>query len=359
MSQTGPLKRSFDGDDGFAFVVCRICGDHRRVINSQHLSRHDTDRETYMGEFDLSPDELTAKEFRIIQRSRRGYYPNGKSEWIAALKKVYESDGNVFAGHLQDKYGHLYEQGVWIFGDWNKALHAAGFDPEKMRERIVWDEEKIIDTIRSMHKKHLPLYAACVMANHHRLFSAALRQFGSWAKALVAAGVASKPHTKRLYRGRASLLNALSDALEQHGVENVPQALKLEAAHYFGSLEKAIATLEKQGDRLPGWNKRKVMTVLSRMHHSKESLAYATARREYMALVSAAEAHFGSWGKALHAAGIDPNLYFVHHKWCKSRAKRQKVTTLRLASIEWTLQLASEIGSLEKSVQSWRRCLVF
>jgi hypothetical protein len=30
--------------------------------------------------------------------------------------------------------------------------------------------------------------------------------------------------------------------------------------------------------------------------------------------VSAAEAYFGSWGKALFAAGIDPNSYFVHHK---------------------------------------------
>jgi len=37
----------------------------------------------------------------------------------------------------------------------------------------------------------------------------------------------------------------------------MPQALKLEAAHYFGSLEKAIATLRKQGKRLPDkWRKR-------------------------------------------------------------------------------------------------------
>jgi hypothetical protein len=176
MSQTAPLKPSFDGDDGFAFVRCRICGDHRRVISRRHLSKHDTDRQTYMEEFDLSPDELTAKDFRIIQSSRRGYYPNGKSEWIAAIRKLYEKDGNVFAGYLQDKYAHLYEQGVWIFGDWDKALRAAGFDPDKMRERGLWDEEKIIDTIRSMHQRHLPLYAAYVMENYHRLFSAALRQ---------------------------------------------------------------------------------------------------------------------------------------------------------------------------------------
>jgi hypothetical protein len=142
---------------------------------------------------------------------------------------------------------------------------------------------------------------------------------GSWAKALVAAGVTKKPRTKKLYKGRLSLLNALGDALEQHTVQNIPQALKLEAAHYFASLEKAIAALKKQRKRLPGWNRQKIMTTLSRMHRSKESLAYARARRDVPALVSAAQAHFGSWGKALYAVGIDPNLYFVHHKWRKRR----------------------------------------
>jgi hypothetical protein len=73
--------------------------------------------------------------------------------------------------------------------------------------------------------------------------------------------------------------------------------------------------------KVPGWNKRKVMTVLPRMHRSKASLGYEQVRREHMALVSAAEAHFGSWGKALYTAGIDPNLYFVHRKWRKSRAQ--------------------------------------
>jgi hypothetical protein len=111
----------------------------------------------------------------------------------------------------------------------------------------------------------------------------------------------------------------LSDALEQHTVKNMPQALKLEGAYYFGNLEKALAALRKQKRRLPGWNRHKIRTTLSRMRRSKESLAYGRARREVPALVSAAEAHFGSWGKALYAAGIDPNLYWVHHKWRKPR----------------------------------------
>ena len=43
------------GTEGFDYVSCRICGDRRRVISGRHLSKHDTDRLTYMDDYDLSP----------------------------------------------------------------------------------------------------------------------------------------------------------------------------------------------------------------------------------------------------------------------------------------------------------------
>ena len=51
--------RNLDSDDGVQFVRCRICSDRYRVISGRHLSKHDTDRETYMEEYCLSPDELS------------------------------------------------------------------------------------------------------------------------------------------------------------------------------------------------------------------------------------------------------------------------------------------------------------
>src|SRR5262245_49359360 len=167
-------RRRLDGNEGIDFVRCRICGDHRRVISGRHLSKHDTDRETYMEEYHLTPDQLIAKAFRIIQSSRPGYYPNGESEWIAAVKKVHERDGNVFAGYLQDNYKHLYEQGIWIFGDWDKALHAAGFDRKKCESAAYGTKRKSLRQYRTMHNNHLPLYAKYAMDKHGRLFSAAL-----------------------------------------------------------------------------------------------------------------------------------------------------------------------------------------
>lgn len=319
-----PRARSFDSDDGIEFVSCRICGDHRRVISGRHLSKHGADRETYMEEYRLSPDELIAKDFRIILSSRRGYYAYGKRDWTDAIKKVYKRDGNVFAKYLQGKYPHLYNQGTWIFGDWDKALRAAGFDPESMRIRRFWDRDKIIKEIRGMRDQNLALNANYVMKNHAKLFSGAIRQYGSWRKALLAAGIAKKQVKGKLYSSRLVLLRALRDALEKHSKEDIPEALRLQAVHYFGSVKNAIIALRSDQRLLRGWSERKIIKVLSQMHRSKERLAYMRARRDLPALVSAAEAYFGSWGKALYAAGIDPNLYFVHHKWRKPRMRDKR-----------------------------------
>ena len=85
----------------------------------------------------------------------------------------------------------------------------------------------------------------------------------------------------------------------------------------------AGALAESKNDRrvVNGWSKPKILAVLSRMHRRREGLGYGDARRNVPALVSAAQAYFGSWGRALHQAGIDPNLYFVRHKWRKSTKK--------------------------------------
>jgi hypothetical protein len=172
----------FHGREGIAFVRCRICGKHLRVISGSHLRIHGTDRETYMEEYQLSRDELCAKEFRRLHSRRRDYHPYGKRNWIAAIKKLYKRKGNVRAGYLQDNQPHLYSQGVWLFGDWDKALCAAGFTPEKMRLWAYWDQQKVIVQLQRLRKNNLPLYAKYVMQNHTKLFSAARRQCGLGAR---------------------------------------------------------------------------------------------------------------------------------------------------------------------------------
>jgi hypothetical protein len=205
-----------------------------------------------MQEYRLTPDELIAKDFRVIQSSRRGFFPHGRSDWIAAIKRVYKRDRNITAIHLQRQHPHLYHQGVWIFGDWDKALRAGGFDPKRMRLRRFWDEEAVIKEIRRMRTQGLPLYARYVMKNHGRLFSEARRQFGSWTVALIAAGIIEKHLANKLHNSPLGVLRALGDAWETNSKDNIPQILRLQAELYFGSLRKAIVALKRDQRFLHG-----------------------------------------------------------------------------------------------------------
>jgi hypothetical protein len=191
-----------------------------------------------------------------------------------------------------------------------------------MRLWSFWDEEKLISQIRRLRKKNLPLYALYVLKNHKNLFSAALRQFGSWRKALVAAGIEIPKYANG---GRISILRSLDYALQGHSKKDVPERLKLSAVYYFGSLRKALRAATRVRTESP---KYRVTSTLSRMHRRKQTLVYAEACRDYLPLVRAAEKQFGSWGKALYAAGIDPNLYYVHHRWREPKLTRKRSTGL-------------------------------
>jgi len=300
------------GTEGVDFVRCRICGDHHRVISGRHLSKHGIDRLAYMDDYHLSPDQLIAKDFRTLRSSRPGFQPYGKSDWIAAIRRIYRTDGNVSPKYLQAKHRHIYNQARWIFGDFNKALQAAGLDPSKMRARVVWDNDRIIAAIRRLRQQKQPLYAHYANTNHTKLFASALTHYRSWPNALAAALPKSLVPANLLTP--IQILRALRDASG-----DVRHSLRLQAEFYFGSLSKARAAVRKDPRMRSGWSSEKILTVLRRMHRDRKGLGYGDARRQATRLVTAAEAYFGSLGRALDAAGIDPNLYFVHHKWRKSR----------------------------------------
>ena len=188
----------------------------------------------------------------------------------------------------------------------------------------VLGDERVITKIRFLREKGVPLYPKYVLKHYAALFSAALRIFGSWANALIAAGI-EVPDA--VHDGRRGVLRALRDALEQHSENDLSEKLKLHAVYYFGSLQKAKAALKTDRRLRTGWSTTKIIAAISERQRLGKPLGYAAARRDDPALVSAAEAYFGSWGNALHAAGIDPNLY-LRRKWRKRRmtAKRDHLS---------------------------------
>jgi hypothetical protein len=145
-----PRRSKFDNGNGIDFVRCRICGRHLCVISGRDLSTHGTDRETYIEEYRLSPDQLCSKTFRVNHSSRSDFCAHSRREWIAAMKAVYRKHGNVYPGFLQKHHPNLYLEGIWLNGgDWDAALRVLGFTPERMRLLLITrhSEEQCVSMI--------------------------------------------------------------------------------------------------------------------------------------------------------------------------------------------------------------------
>jgi hypothetical protein len=107
-----------------------------------------------------------------------------------------------------------------------------------MRLRTYWEAERVITKNRFLREKGVPLHPKYVLKHYPALVSAALRIFGSWANALIAAGL-EVPDA--VHDGRRGVLRSLRDVLEKHSDNDLLEKLKLHAAYYFGSLRKAKA----------------------------------------------------------------------------------------------------------------------
>lgn len=79
------------------------------------------------------------------------------------------------------------------FGSWKRAVEAAGLDHEQLREGRVWTQARILRTIQSLAAQSKPLAWAFIEEHEPGIYRAARRRenFGSWAGALQAAGVSA------------------------------------------------------------------------------------------------------------------------------------------------------------------------
>ncbi len=138
------------------------------------------------------------------------------------------------------------------FGSWDRALRAAGLDPEEIRKNDPpWTREGILEAIRRRHEAGLSIRSSTVLREHGGLYNAGRREFGTWSRAVEAAGI-------------------------QYPWERAP---------WKWSDDKIISEIRSRGAR-------------------GLSLASQRVQREQRDLYSAARRRFGSWTKARAQAGI-------------------------------------------------------
>ena len=140
-----------------------------------------------------------------------------------------------------------------------------------------------------------------------RLANAARRRFGSWQAAVEAAGLTGKIVVRKPLRrwSRETVIAEIQD-WHQSGrpltdISRHNQALYCAAKTWFGGWRAALSAADFQSSHRV-WSKELIIDKIRERARNGRSLSSGDAANRNLAAV--AYRHFGSWRKAIHAAGV-------------------------------------------------------
>lgn len=263
------------------------------------------------------------------------------------IQELHKAGERLNSNHAQTKRQALYGAAIKYFGSWGKAVKAAGFDYAKIRvvKHRSWSKEKILRAVRRRKRLHLSLNASIVEREDRGLYWAARRHFGrrGWRKVLRRIGVDPRridPRriwTKARFRKRIRELKRAGVPLytyylQKHGYGHLIGA----GCKLFGTWGKALEAAGLNYERIRRirmnwWNQRRVIAGIRRLKKRRVRLSSKATSLSHGALFRAAVVYFGSWAQAVTAAGID---YRRHCKTWSYKAWLRTLTPKKVKSVE-------------------------
>ncbi len=184
--------------------------------------------------------------------------------------------------------------------------------------RKIWTPEMVIEQILASNGKE-PLNSYYYATHYPRVYAAAERMFGSWGKAIYAAGldytkirkyrVWSKSRVVEDIRGKQQIGESLTC---KHAQQDC-RPLYLAAVHRFKSWKNAVhaAGIDYTQIRLRrSMSERQIKEEILRLYKAGEDLSYSNMRKNYQYLLAYGMKKLGggSWANARRACGITENF---------------------------------------------------
>jgi hypothetical protein len=183
-----------------------------------------------------------------------------------------------------------------------------------------WNSQIILSQLRGLHRQAKPMWSRRIRRSHSSLYSAAIHCFGSYRKAVTAAGVDYRS-VQQMVPGRWNRqtvcrelrrLNREHEPLHHAAAETKYPALVLAAYRYFGSYGVAIRAAGLNYERIrirpmPSWDQKRVLNRLKELDSADSGLWKRAIRRVEPYLERAARRNFGSYERAAKIVGISRN----------------------------------------------------
>ena len=202
------------------------------------------------------------------------------------------------------------------FGTWDTALQYAGVEANRLTAVRVYGRNEVIRQIHKLCVGGYSVEGPRVMQRDRRLYRAAIEHFGRWTDALEATGidpanVCPTPKTrppdkqKMIEDLRQRHESGLTLIWSEVCLENRVGAARIK--HAFGSWGKALAAAGLSPalyrvNRSDRWTTQEVISAIQERVRQKKPLTCAAVLGEKPALVREARRHFGRWRSALEAA---------------------------------------------------------
>jgi len=295
------------------YIICQVCGKSLQRITPSHLAIHNMTAKDYKEKFGVAYVVSKALRLRASRQmtmgADRGYVPRDLEEILEALRELHRGKNPLYPQDVANADKALFCQVDHVFGDWSRAFAAAGIEEPPARNRS-WTREKVIEAIRNLAAKGTPLTHSEFKKVDSGVVNAAIRRFGTWAKAARASGCRYvKPFTNW---SPEHMQRVAARWVTKHGPLNTKDLMRTNPNLLY-ALKRAYGRLRSAatGLGLPflthcrKWDRDSLLAALRRLKRNGMPLTDSRVRKADQGVLLASIRFFGSWKRAVTEAGYD------------------------------------------------------
>lgn len=241
-----------------------------------------------------------------------------KPEILKALKALHKEGADLSYNALAAKQQSLVSAAAYHFGSYRKAVDKAGIDYASVVRRPRWTKAAIIALVKRAKKDGADLHWSAVTKRRDEVGKAAFaslqpRLFGSWDRALTAAGLDADEVNRYRKWSKETIAFELRSRSREHqplnsgALQRDEPGLHAAAVRHFGSYDGALRAAKLDPGKLRqrrAWTKETVRAALKDANKDGQHLSDSAMRQQDPALYGAAVRLFGSFTAARAAAGI-------------------------------------------------------
>lgn len=281
--------------------------------------------------------------------------PRTKESVIEKIKKMSMVGENLNSNFVQLKRQALYGAAVRIFGSWETAITSSGLDYSVIRKQRPfrrWGRNTVVKEIISRKKRRLPISGGYVSKTDRGLYQAARRNFGKkgWQEALRLSGFDPRMENPRVIWTKERIISKINELKQINFPLNIYSMIRNNyfglvnaGRKYFGSWRKAIEAAgidynEIIALRMNYWNRENVIKEIKKLEKEGCGLSSKSVQKIRGDLFSAALARFGSWSHAVETAGFNYNFHcknFSYKAWLR-KLKPEQLEKIKKQSLEFS-----------------------